>query len=322
MNDVTTTMTQAKPQLVVMRERFEARKLELAKALPSDVSPDVFIRAVMTSMTLNPELQACTFPSLWNACLRACRDGLLPDGVEGAIVPHKTSATWIPMYVGLLRRFRRSGQFKWLTAGIVRKGETFEHWITAEEGEHFRHVPGDDIKQPILRIYCIAKTMDGGTFVAVMPIAEADKIRAMSRTTREDAPWKQWPEEMYKKTAIRRLSKYLPSARDIVGEEDLPEVPDISAPLPASALPVGVVPEGGEPGTEEVTTPSESPAADPVDPITLAYQEGVDARAKGIARRAIPGPYREQARVRLQIAWLAGWDGKDMPSFTEEEKHD
>jgi len=328
-------MSEPKPAhpLVVFRERFEERKLEIKRALPPDVSPEAFIRAAMTSAQLNPEILACTWQSVWNACLRACRDGLLPDGVEGAIVPYKSTATWIPMYQGLLRRFRRSGQFKWVTAGLVREGEEFAHWID-ETGEHFRHVPGDNIDAvtaPIRRIYSLATTKDGGVFVAVLPMAEANKIRNMSRTTREDSPWKLWPEEMYKKTALRRLSKYLPSARDIIGEEDIePPIGEAAkAPLPASEPPesvAGASPEGGEPAAVAHPTaaelavstgPEAEPELIPPDPIELAHREGAAARAAGSARRAIPGPYRDAARVREQIAWLAGHDGKPIPTFEE-----
>src|SRR5262249_51865609 len=130
---------------------------------------------------------------------------------------------YIAMYQGLLRRFRRSGQFKWITANVVRTGEEFVHFID-ETGEHFRHVPGDNFSAAITKVYALATTKDGGVFVAVMSIAEANKIRSQSRATRDDSPWKQWPEEMYKKLAIRRLSKYLPSARDLLPDEDLPEI--------------------------------------------------------------------------------------------------
>lgn len=214
-----------RPPIMVLRERFEARRTELKNSLPGDISVDAFIRAAMTGAQLNPEILGCTWQSIWDACLRACRDGLLPDGVEGAIVPYKSKASWIAMYQGQLRRFRRSGQFKWVTANVVRAGELFEHYID-ENGEHIKHVPGDDINAPLERVYAMATTKDGGLFVAVLPIAEAQKMRAMSRTTRDDAPWKMWPEEMYKKTALRRLSKYLPSARDIIGDDD-DEVPEV-----------------------------------------------------------------------------------------------
>lgn len=228
--------TQRHP-LIVLRERLEARRDELKAALPSDITPERFIRALMTAAAINPDIQACTWQTIWIACMQACRDGLLPDGVEGAIVPYKAKASWIPMYQGLLRRFRRSGQFKWVAANIVRQGEEFSHSID-ETGEHIRHVPGDNFSAAIVKIYAMATTKDGGLFVTVLPIAEANKMRNMSRASREDAPWKLWPEEMYKKTALRRLSKVLPSARDIMTEEERDDLDDLpTAPPTAPRLP-------------------------------------------------------------------------------------
>jgi recombination protein RecT len=232
---------QGRPPIFVLRERLEARKEELKNSLPSDISPEQFVRAVVTGAQLNPEILACTWQSVWNACVLACRDGLLPDGQEGAIVPYKGRAGWIPMYQGLLRRFRRSGQFKWVTAGLVREGERFTHFID-ELGEHFHHTPGYDFGAPIVKIYAMATTREEGIFITVLPIAEANKIRNMSRTTRDDSPWKMWPEEMYKKTALRRLAKYLPSARDLIGEDSAAELVAPLAAAPGSNTPAAFGP--------------------------------------------------------------------------------
>jgi recombination protein RecT len=339
-----------KPPIVIMRERLEARKGELKAALV-DITPEQFIRAVITSATINPEIQACTWQSVWIACMQACRDGLLPDGVEGAIVPYKSKAQWNPMYQGLLRRFRRSGKFKWVTANVVREGEEFAHHID-EQGEHFRHVPGDSFDAPITKIYAMATTKDGGVFVNVMSLAEANKIRNMSRASRDDAPWKVWPEEMYKKTALRRLSKVLPSGRDIVGDEELPELeaaPAMAAPPIArtpgaaaaleqfAASPAGDSPhpvtvddargdgvERDVPGDQSAAataTDDPAPADDHYEHFqrVAAYKRGQEAKAAGHARKALPPEYRESDRTREALAWEAGWSGQPLPEFSKGE---
>lgn len=206
------------PPMVMLRDRLLSRRDELKAAL-GDIPVEAFVRAVVTSAQINPDILACSWSSIWLSCMRACRDGLLLDGVEAALVPYKETASYIPMYQGQLRKFRRSGQFKWITAGLVRKGEEFSHHID-ENGEHFLHVPGDDFQAPIEKIYALATTKDGGVFAAVLAVAEANKIKAMSKATRDDSPWRMWPEEMYKKTALRRLSKMLPSARDNIAFDD------------------------------------------------------------------------------------------------------
>ena len=154
MSDV--TIHQNKPPIVVLKERLEAREGELRNAL-TDIDPKHFIRAIITAAQIDPNLQACSFQSLWLATMRACRDNLLPDGREGAIIAFKDKAIWVPMYQGLLKKFRQSGECKWITANVVREGELFEHRID-QAGEHFNHVPDGDERAPIVKVYAAALT--------------------------------------------------------------------------------------------------------------------------------------------------------------------
>jgi recombination protein RecT len=223
------TTDQQEPPIVVLRARLEKRREELRKAWIG-IDPDKFISVLTTSARINPKLQACRWESMWLACMKACRNNLLPDGVEGAIVPYKDEATWIPMYRGLLKLFRQSGECKWITANVVRKNEVFEHWID-QTGEHFKHIPGtSDNVSPVERVYAAALTKDDAFYVAVLSMAEINKIRAMSRASREDSPWQQWTDEMMKKTALRRLSKLLPAGPPISDSEDEEESPPLFEP--------------------------------------------------------------------------------------------
>lgn len=341
MTDTSLAVRQQHP-IVVLRERLEARANEIKAALPG-IPPERFIRAVVTAAQINPEILACEFQSLWLACMRACRDGLLPDGVEGAIVPYKSKATWIPMYRGMLRKFQESGQFRWIAADVARVGEQFEYWIT-ENGPHFKHTP--EGSGPVVRAYAIATTQAGGVFVAVMSMADIDKVRAMSRASRDDAPWKTWPEEMMKKSALRRLSKMLPSAPLLDDEEAEPvEAPATAPPSIARApgaaaaleqfsraVPAGDNPhpvsdddagqEGGEQGMDAGASAAQAThdpaAADDNDAhlaIMAAFKAGQAAKAAGHQRKALPGLLRDPARSKEALAWTAGWEGEPMPEF-------
>ena len=202
--------------VVVFREQLESRADTYRNALPPHIKVDRFIASMVTAVQLNPDLLACDRRSLFLASIRCAQDGLLPDGSEGAIVPFKKTATYIPMVQGLLKKFRNSGQFKWVTAGIAYEGEVYEHWLD-ETGEHFKHVPQGELADPkkIKRVYALATTKDGGFFVTDASMAEINKRRNMSRASRDDAPWKVWPDEMMKKTALRMLSKLLPKSSDL-----------------------------------------------------------------------------------------------------------
>lgn len=329
------------PPLVVFRNFLEQRTGEFKTALPDHITPDKFIRTILTAATINPEIIACDRRSLAIATMRAANDGLLPDGQEGAIVPFKGKAQWIPMYQGLLKRFRNSGQFEWISAGIVYDGEEFDHWID-EFGEHFKHRPGDD-RDPsaIRRVYAIARTKDGGKFIADLSLREVEKHRAQSRATREDGPWNVWREEMMKKTALRVLSKLLPKSSDIeqLMREDEAELYGVekATPQPESVVPpsdtaaaldafgadasqepqaerpLDSVPEGGEvqshAADDAESPPQSAPAGDHLpNPLELqiATDQGKSDRRLRKKRDDLPEHYRQSAE--LTKAWQAGWD--------------
>jgi recombination protein RecT len=235
----TAARQQGKQEIVVYRERFEMREAELKTMLPPGISADRFIRAATTAAQLNPEILACSWKSIWDSTARACRAGLLPDGVHSAFVPYKGTCTFLPMVRGVVSKFYEVGSARWVTANCVYEGDQFEHWID-EHGEHLRHTPSDTFDdKKILRVYAMATTKDGGVFLAVMSRAEVDKHRGFSRTKREDAPWVMHYSEMAKKTVLHRLAKLMPTApsfEDEPTDEDEDEPPQLtSVPRPAGA---------------------------------------------------------------------------------------
>ena len=76
--------------------------------------------------------------------------------------------------------------------------------------------------------------------VEIMNGEQLDKIRKVSRSGNDEKGnpkgiWKQWPEEMAKKSVLRRIAKYLPSSADVdqVFEHDNENYDlDITEPTP------------------------------------------------------------------------------------------
>lgn len=197
--------------LTKMGDQFKA-------ALPPHISKEKFLRVAMTALQNAPSLIECDRHSLYGAFIRAAQDGLLPDGREGAIVPFKGRAQWIPMVGGILKKIRNSGELADLTVHLVREGEPFRYWVD-ETGKHLHHEPqvmGGDRGKPI-GVYATLKTKDGGLYMDFMSAEEVEKVRQISKTKdRPDSPWSQWPDEMWKKSVLRRLSKVAPMSTDIV----------------------------------------------------------------------------------------------------------
>jgi recombination protein RecT len=342
-NQMAEAATKQQHPLVAFNSYLQDRVDSLRTALPPHMKPERFISSVMTAVQLNPDLLACERRSLWLACMRAAQDGLLPDGKDAAIVAYKQKAQYLPMYQGLLRKFRNSGQFKWITAGVVYEGEVFEHWID-ENGEHFKHVPSNDNPdRKVRRVYSLATTKDGGVFIADLSLADINKRRAMSRASRDDAPWKQWPDEMMKKTALRVLSKLLPQSSDIdiflqrdeqesLGVETVHAIDDQRGAAFGDVLDHFAASGEATPGTSGEAQGSTSgeaakaPAAgDPApgggdDAIVAAHKRGVEWRAQNGAKKAMPGEFRDPARMKEQIAWTAGFDGNPLPTFPTTEQ--
>jgi phage RecT family recombinase len=330
-----------------LRAQLDQRAEELRRALPAHVRVERFTRVVLTACAVNPDLYAVNRGSLLLACIKAAHDGLLPDGRDGVILPYKDNnprsptcgqmvAQWQPMVGGLIKRFRNSGQFRSISAGVVREGEPFEYWID-ENGEHLRHTPGDEGKP--IKAYAIAKTKNGGIFIRVMSKAEIDKRRAVSKA--KDGPmWREWWDEAAMKTVLRNLSKRLPSSSDLdelVRRDDEEEAfstrvghsPDL-APSEVAAVPenededihldreAARQRDDAAPDQEESLAGAQPrddlPVNDGQSDVDRAFAEGAEARRTGHARRAVPGPYREPQASHLARSWWAGWDSAEQRS--------
>ena len=230
--------TKTQPTIAVLRDRLLQWRTETEHALEgSGTSADRFIRAAVTTAMMQPELVSdVSFQSLWVALLEACRDGLLPDGRQGWIIPYKGKARWQKSYRGMLDRFEQSGEYRWITANVHREDDReWDIWVD-ENGQHFIHRPGPG-NGKVIETYAAATTKSGGFFITVINEPEMTRIRAVSRAKSEDTPWNNWPDQMRLKSALRRLCKLLPVPQgldELVRRDDDDDTGDAPA---APALP-------------------------------------------------------------------------------------
>lgn len=222
----------------------------LAQALPAGIAADRFIRIVSTAVQLQPELLECDRRSLFLAMLRAANDGLMPDGREGAFVVYKDkkrgtrTVSWLPMYQGLLKKVRNTGELLSISANVVYARDQFDYELG--DNERIVHKPALGDRGPPIAAYAIAHLKGGGIEREVMTAEAIRQVQAVSRATAEDTPWGKWPDEMARKTVIRRLYKRLPSSTEmdrylnatpVVERELAPQLADTlqHAPLPDPA---------------------------------------------------------------------------------------
>lgn len=199
-----------------IRQSLERMESQFKAALPSHVTPEKFIRVVMTAIQSNSRLLEGDRTSLFASCVKCAADGLLPDGRDAALVPFGNKIQYMPMVSGILKKVRNSGELSSLAANMIHENDKFEYWVNAE-GEHLKHEPQlFSDRGKVIGVYSLAKVKSGGVYVEVLNIAEIEKVRNISRT-KDSGPWKEWFDEMAKKTAIRRLAKRLPMSSDLEG---------------------------------------------------------------------------------------------------------
>jgi recombination protein RecT len=194
-------------------------KQQFAAALPQHLTPDRFCRIALTALTRTPKLADCTQESLMRCLLDLSAYGIEPDGRRAHLIPYGNQCTLILDWKGLAELAMRSGIIAKLHADIVCENDVFEYNL----GEVVQHKI--DFKAPrgeMYAAYAMAVTKDGPVFVAVLNKDEIDGIRKRSKSG-NSGPWQTDYNEMAKKTAFRRLAKWLPLSaefRDAVDKDD------------------------------------------------------------------------------------------------------
>lgn len=216
---------------------------EIARALPSTITPERFSRMIFTAISTNPKLEACTQKSFLGAMMTAAQLGLEIGGLGQAyLVPYKNKGVdevqFQIGYQGLIDLAYRSGEVEVIQAHIVYENDTFEYQYGLEP--KLVHIPADKDRGNMLKAYAMFKTKDGGFGFEVMSIDEIKKhaekySKSFSYST---SPWRTNFEEMAKKTVLKKVLKYAPKktelARELAQDEtikteitdDMSEVPD------------------------------------------------------------------------------------------------
>lgn len=195
---------------------------QIAKALPSVMTPERFTRIAMTAVTQNPTLGRCTPGSFIGALLTAAQLGLEPNTPLGQayLIPFKNKgvleAQFQLGYRGLIELAHRSGELKNIEAHIVYENDEFEYELGLDP--KLKHIPAMKNRGGIAWVYAIYKLNSGGFGFEVMSFedVEAHKKKYSKAANAGFSPWKTSWEEMAKKTVIKRVLKYAPLKTDFV----------------------------------------------------------------------------------------------------------
>jgi len=207
---------------------LDKMKPQMAAALPKHVDVNRMTRIALTEFRKTPALAKCDPKSFLGAVMQSAQLGLEPGSSLGHcyLLPFKSQVQLIIGYRGMIDLARRSGQITSLTARAVYKNDEFKYSYGLDET--LTHVPNEEAEQApenLTHVYAVAKLKGGGIQFEVMSRSQVEKIRKASRAG-NTGPWVAHFEEMAKKTAIRRLFKYLPVSIEIQKAVTLDEKAD------------------------------------------------------------------------------------------------
>ena len=217
--------------VATIRGLLEKSKAQIAAALPKHMTPDRMLRVVMTSIQRTPALLDCDVTTLIGAVIQSAQLGLEPDGVLGHayLVPFynnkkgRKECQFIPGYKGLIDLARRSGQVINITSHVVYEDDSFSYEYGLEE--KLEHKPARGNRGKPVAVYAVARFKDGGYHFEVLSVEDVEKTRKVSKAG-QSGPWESNWDEMARKTAIRRLAKYLPLSVEFARAASLDEAAD------------------------------------------------------------------------------------------------
>lgn len=185
------------------------------------VTPERMVRLVLAATSRDPKLAQCAPLTILRSIMQAAELGLevCSGKNEGYLIPRwngkskQMECTFLPGYQGLIRLAVESGRIRNIEARVVHEKDEF----SVEYGDTPRVVHKPSFlkdRGPVTAVYAVAFMTDGSRTFDVMPIHEVEEIRDRSKEKDSFSPWKTDFSEMARKTAVRRLSKYLPKTKE------------------------------------------------------------------------------------------------------------
>ena len=202
------------------KQELAMRESHLRSLLPQAMTVDKFQGIVVAAVADNMDLLECDRGSLLKACLSAAELGLsLNKNMGEADILKvwdgrlkKNVAQFRPRYKGLMKLAMQSGEVLKIESRLVHENDLFEVVEGLESSIVHKH--GLSNRGAMVGAYCVWKLKNGETQFEVMSKEQILAIRDRSSAKTKDGnvvgPWKTDEAEMWRKTVVRRASKYMP----------------------------------------------------------------------------------------------------------------
>jgi recombination protein RecT len=170
-------------------------------------------------LTNNPYLMKCDPDSVKHAIVNVALTGITlnPALKYAYLVPRKVrnelKCILDISYIGMIKILTDAGAVKNVDAGVIYANDKFDYRRGSDP--YFKHQPSLSNRGEKIGAYAIAFLRDGGFQFEILGREEIEKIRNTSESYKNEegrkySPWETWEDEMWKKSALKRLFKLLP----------------------------------------------------------------------------------------------------------------
>lgn len=208
-----------------------------ASKTKTPLSFDTEVRFALAALVDGPSaeyMQKCSIESILNALTNVAVVGLTinPAMKLAYLVPRDGKVVLDISYIGLIKLATDTGSILAAKAELVYENDLFEYKGPFEKPVHKLNPFKRAERGELVGVYIIAKLHTGFDQIDTLDMEEINKIRDKSKA--KSGPWKDWFEEMVKKTGIKRAAKLWPRTEQLSMAEDiLNEHEGIATPINA-----------------------------------------------------------------------------------------
>lgn len=199
-----------------MQAEVKTMEGQIAKALPSIITPERFTRMVYTALSTTPKLAECTPESFIGSMMQAAQLGVEPNTPLGQayLIPYGNQCQFQLGYKGLLDLAWRSGEITDISAHEVYENDHFEYELGLNP--KLVHRPALKKRGPVVGYYAVFHTKSGGFGLEVMSREDVEEFAKKKSKAYSSGPWKTDFDAMAKKTVLKQALKYAPLKTEFV----------------------------------------------------------------------------------------------------------
>lgn len=195
---------------------LDSKSLEVAKVMPENKSVDEALKMAVIAATDNQKILDCSHVSIYRSLMQTCGLGLSLSPIlnEAHLIPYGKSCTLQIGYRGWIKLALESGKIQDIYAETVCENDLFK--VTRGLRPNLEHELAPGQRGVPTHVYAVAIFESGYARFEVVPWSDIEKAKALSKRGGKTNPaWAQWPEEMAKKVAIKRMVKTLPLGANV-----------------------------------------------------------------------------------------------------------